>query len=166
MKDFNVLRANDQLQNLAGNPYDLTYADALTAERLETFKTSMCGFDLLYAMQRVDEEVLIALQDLADEAGLVETLAEMQAGAVLNRIEGYPSENRQVLHTACRDVFTESPMAGDASARARQELRKLESFLDELADGTVVNQAGQPFTTMVQVGIGGSDLGPGPSVWH
>lgn len=160
MKDFNVLRANDQLQNLAGNPYDLTYADALTAERLETFKTSMCGFDLLYAMQRVDEEVLIALQDLADEAGLVETLAEMQAGAVLNRIEGYPSENRQVLHTACRDVFTESPMAGDASARARQELRKLESFLDELADGTVVNQAGQPFTTMVQVGIGGSDLGP------
>lgn len=160
MKDFTALRAVHQLQDLAKRPYDLTSDNALTVQRLETFKTSMCGFDLLYATQRVDENILKALQELADEAGLVEALAAMQTGAVLNRIEGYASEDRQVLHTACRDVFTESPMAGDASAKAQRELAKLQSFLDELADGTVVNQAGQPFSTMVQVGIGGSDLGP------
>ncbi|QQG65519.1 glucose-6-phosphate isomerase [Desulfobulbus oligotrophicus] len=160
MKDFTALRAVHQLQDLAKRPYDLTSDNALTVQRLETFKTSMCGFDLLYATQRVDENILKALQELADEAGLVEALAAMQTGAVLNRIEGYASEDRQVLHTACRDIFTESPMAGDASAKAQRELAKLQSFLDELADGTVVNQAGQPFSTMVQVGIGGSDLGP------
>lgn len=160
MQDFTTLQAVQRLSDLASTPYDLTVQDGLTAQRLTAFKTSMCGFDCLYGTQRVSEEVLDALQDLADEAGLIDAMTAMQTGAVLNRIEGYASENRQVLHTACRDVFAEAPMAPEASAKARRELTKLQTFLDALADGTLVNQAGQPFTTMVQVGIGGSDLGP------
>lgn len=120
----------------------------------------MCGYDCLYGMQRINEEVLDGLQDLANEAGLIDALTAMQTGAVLNRIEGYACENRQVLHTACRDLFKETPMVPEATAKARAELEKLRTLLDDLADGTLVNQAGQPFTTMVQIGIGGSDLGP------
>ncbi|MCL2789778.1 MAG: glucose-6-phosphate isomerase [Desulfobulbus sp.] len=159
-QDFSAHAAVGKLAALARAPHDLTAAGGLTAERISAMKTSGCGFDLLYATQRVTPAVLDALQELADEAGLIAAYAAMRQGAVLNRIQGYASENRQVLHTACRDVFDDPPMAPEASAKARRELEKLRIFLDELASGAIVNAEGKPFTTMVQVGIGGSDLGP------
>lgn len=158
--DFSTHRAVGRLTELAQNPYDLTAANALSPQRMRTFKSSLLGFDFLYGTQRVSEEVLTALQELADEAGLVETFITMKQGAVLNRIEGYESENRQVLHTASRDVFGARPQAPEAAAKAKAELAKLQVFLDALEDGRIVNEQGKSFTTMVQVGIGGSDLGP------
>ena len=159
-RDFPDYRAVARLNALAECPHDLTAPDGLTVERITALRASSCGFDLLYATQRVNDEVLDALQALADEAGLVETFRAMKGGAVLNRIEGFDSENRQVLHTASRDVFAEPPAAPEASARARAELDKLRAFLHDLNRGRLVNARGQSFTTMVQVGIGGSDLGP------
>jgi len=159
-QDFSAYAAGAKLAALARAPHDLTATGGLTAGRIGELKATFCGFDLLYATQRVTPEVLDALQELADEAGLVAQFNAMKQGAVLNRIEGYACENRQVLHTACRDVFTETPLAPAATAKARRELDKLRRFLDELASGALVNGQGQPFTTMVQVGIGGSDLGP------
>ena len=159
-RDFPDYRAVARLNALAECPHDLTAPDGLTVERITALRASSCGFDLLYATQRVSDEVMDALQALADEAGLVETFRAMKGGAVLNRIEGFDSENRQVLHTASRDVFAEPPAAPEASARARAELDKLRAFLHDLNRGRLVNARGQSFTTMVQVGIGGSDLGP------
>ncbi|WP_297953398.1 glucose-6-phosphate isomerase [uncultured Desulfobulbus sp.] len=159
-RDFPDYRAVARLNALAECPHDLTAPDGLTVERITALRASSCGFDLLYATQRVSDEVMDALQALADEAGLVETFRAMKGGAVLNRIEGFDSENRQVLHTASRDVFAEPPAAPEASARARAELDKLRAFLHDLNRGRLVNAQGKPFTTMVQVGIGGSDLGP------
>ena len=159
-RDFPDYRAVARLNALAECPHDLTAPDGLTVERITALRASSCGFDLLYATQRVSDEVMDALQALADEAGLVETFRAMKGGALLNRIEGFDSENRQVLHTASRDVFAEPPAAPEASARARAELDKLRAFLHDLNRGRLVNARGQSFTTMVQVGIGGSDLGP------
>lgn len=160
LQDFPAYTAVAKLKELARAAHDLTAEGGFTEERVAEMTTSFCGFDLLYATQRVTPQVLDALQALADEAGLVETFKAMKQGAVLNRIEGYASENRQVLHTSCRDVFTEPPQEPQAAAKAKGELAKLRSFLDELASGRIVNAQGQSFTTMVQVGIGGSDLGP------
>ncbi|MCL2458595.1 MAG: glucose-6-phosphate isomerase [Desulfobulbus sp.] len=159
-QDFSVHAAIEKLTALARTAHDLTAASGLTAQRIGEMKTSFCGFDLLYATQRVTPEVLDALQELADEAGLIAAYTAMRQGEVLNRIEGYACENRQVLHTACRDVFADPPLAAEASAKARRELEKLRTFLDEVAGGAIANAEGKPFTTMVQVGIGGSDLGP------
>ncbi len=159
-KDFSQLNAYAQLTALAQKPYDLTQPEALDAARLGTFKSSGCGFDLLYATERLDVAVLTALQALSDEAGLIEQFMSMKKGAVLNRIEGYASEERQVLHTACRDVFTAQPHCPEATDKAKEELEKLRRFLDDLNNGTILNAAGETFTTLVQVGIGGSDLGP------
>ncbi len=159
-KDFSLLEAGHRLKELAKAPYDLTRPGALSPARLHEYRCSACGFDLLFATERLDEDVLAGLQGLADEARLVEQFMAMKQGAVLNRIEGYASEERQVLHTACRDVFSERPHAPEATARVRQELEKLRRFLDGLDDGSIVNDKGQTFTTLVQVGIGGSDLGP------
>ena len=160
LKDFTHYKAVARLASLARQPYDLTSPQGLTAKRLERYTVSGCGYDLLFATQRINDDVLAALQDLADEAGLIDAFMAMKQGAVLNRIQGFESENRQVLHTSCRDVFLESPLAPEATARAKQELAKLRRFLDDLGNGTIVNAQEQTFTTMVQVGIGGSDLGP------
>jgi glucose-6-phosphate isomerase len=159
-RDFSDLKAVTVLEKLAAAPYVLAGDNTLPPERLEGYRASACGYDLLYATQRVDDRVLDGLQALADEAGLVEQFLAMKSGAVMNRIIGHDSENRQVLHTACRDVFSDTPLAPEASAQAGQQLEKLRVFLAELDSGAITNAAGKPFTTMVQVGIGGSDLGP------
>ncbi|NOQ45500.1 MAG: glucose-6-phosphate isomerase, partial [Desulfobulbaceae bacterium] len=157
---FSELKAVGRLKELAGGPYDLTAAGSLSRQRISDYVVSSCGYDLLYATQRLDERVLDALQDLADESGLIEKFMAMKTGAVINRIEGHESENRQVLHTACRDIFAGTPLEPAATAQAKQQLARLKSFLDDLDSGRIVNHRGETFTTMVQVGIGGSDLGP------
>jgi glucose-6-phosphate isomerase len=108
---------------------------------------------LLYATQRLDQQVLAAFQAFAEEHELVARFQAMRRGAVLNRIIGWESENRQVLHTSSRDLFSATPREAHSAAQARQELEKLARFLDE------VQEQGR-FTTMINVGIGGSDLGP------
>lgn len=148
------------LADLAEKPFDMTVAGALSPERLETFLCKGVEFDLLYGTQRVSREVVDCLQSLADECGLVAQFEEMRAGEVMNRIEHYPSEERQVLHTACRDVFSKTAANEAAAIQVNKELAKLEEFLAELDRGAIRNAAGQTFTSLIHVGIGGSDLGP------
>ncbi len=132
----------------------------MTAERVKSYKVSTDLLRMYYSTQRLDDEVLDCLQIVANECQLVQQFAAMRSGAVMNRIEGFESECRQVLHTAVRDVFTDQPCSGEATEQARIELVKLKSFLEALDEGRIVNDKNEPFTTMVQVGIGGSDLGP------
>ncbi|WP_319549420.1 glucose-6-phosphate isomerase [Desulfogranum marinum] len=159
-QDFNQLPAVATLSALAADPHDLSGPHGLTVERLQKYRASANGFDFLYAGQRVEHKVLDALQELADQAGLVDQFLAMKSGAVMNAIKGYESENRQVLHTACRDIFTTSRYAEKASKEAEQELFKLKQFLEAVRTGEIANAKGEKFTTMIQVGIGGSDLGP------
>lgn len=148
------------LSDLAERPIDLTVANVLTPDRVQKYCCHGDPFDLLYSCQLVTDEVLDALQDLSDECSLVEQFQDMRQGAVLNRIQNFPSENRQVLHTACRDIFTKSPACEFATKQAQAELDKLKIFLDELEQGKISNAEGKPFHTLIHVGIGGSDLGP------
>jgi len=159
-KDFNKLPAWSKLRKLAARPLDLRDPEVVTPERIATYRCGGGGFELLYFGQRVDQGVLAALQELADQSGAVTQFALMRQGAVLNRVEGFASEERQVLHCSSRDIFNDSPREPAATARAVAELEKLRVFLEQLARGELTNPRGEPFTTMVQVGIGGSDLGP------
>lgn len=151
-----------QLQALARNPFDLTGPGALQAGgRLARYVCRTEMLQLYYATERIDDAVLDALQQLADDLHLVEQFKAMRRGAVINRIEGFAGEDRQVLHTASRDLFGhQQPAAPPATGEARKELAKLRLFLDELDSGQIRNRHGERFDTMIQVGIGGSDLGP------
>ncbi len=157
---FSELPSVRLLGELAEKPFDLAAPGALSAPRIEGYSCGAAGFTLLYSTQRVDDRVLAALQQLADQAGLVDQFLAMQRGAVINRIEGFASENRPVLHTSCRDLFRDDPACPESVQLARQELAKLDAFLDDLDSGRLVNGKGEPFTDLVHVGIGGSDLGP------
>lgn len=145
---------------LARNAYDLSAPDALDAARLAEYTAQSKDFTLHYATQRVDGKVLDALQNLADELDLVSQFKAMRRGAVLNRLEGLECENRQVLHTASRDLFSDSPAEQEASARADKELLRLEAFLTSIEKGEIKGAKGQEFNSMIHLGIGGSDLGP------
>jgi glucose-6-phosphate isomerase len=150
----------EKLMKLARNPIDLTAPRAISPERISSYKASAAGFDLLYSTQRVNDGVLNGLQQLADQSGTVDQFLAMKRGAVMNRIEGHESENRQVLHTACRDIFSDSPYNGEATGQAKQQLENLKAFLNELEHGELVNEQGRSFTDYINIGIGGSDLGP------
>ncbi|MBW2501680.1 MAG: glucose-6-phosphate isomerase, partial [Deltaproteobacteria bacterium] len=158
--DFEELPVYEKLLKLARNPFDLTAPGALSPERIGRYKSTAAGFDLLYSTQRLDEAVLGGLQQLADQAGVVEQFLAMKRGEVMNRIEGYDSENRRALHTACRDIFSDAPANGEATQQAREQLDRLQAFLAGLDSGEIVNAAGKSFTDYVNIGIGGSDLGP------
>lgn len=160
-KSFVESKAADKLTQLAANPYDLTQPGALEADnRLSRYICKTEYFNLHYGMQRLDDKVLDALQEMAQELCLVEQFRAMRRGAVINEISGYESEKRQVLHTACRDVFSGDPAEPLASLAAKNELKKLKRFLDQLAVGEICNNQGEKFDTLLQIGIGGSDLGP------
>lgn len=153
---FTDFKSFARLKELAKNPYDLTADGALSPERVGAFQGEACGFKILYGTERVDEKVMQALGDLADEAGVLKKMKLMQSGAVINKIEGFKSEERMVLHTAVRDFFEQpnsSPEAKEASALARAEVEKLDAFMKQ------VDQEGK-FTDMIMIGIGGSNLGP------
>jgi len=148
------------LVGLAQQPFDLASPEALNSDRIRRYFCSVEGIDLLYATQRVDDVILAGLQELASQCKLVEQFRQMRRGAVMNRIHGFSSEERQVLHTACRDLFVENPVEPIVSGQARRGITRLKSFLDDLDNGSLVNVQGHPFDTMIHVGIGGSDLGP------
>jgi len=150
-----------QLLQLAKQPYDLSRPEALqAANRLERYVCRSELLDLHYATERVDDQVVDLLQRLADELQLVEQFKMMRTGAVLNRINGFDSENRQVLHTAGRDLFSAEPAEPSATGKAKKELEKLKQFLARIDSGQLSNHLGETFDTIIHVGIGGSDLGP------
>ena len=156
MASFKHLKSVVRLNELVEELIDLTKEGEFTQKRLETFQVEEMGLKLFYGTERVTDITLAALQELADEMMVVHKMRRMQAGEVINCIEGYESENRCVLHTAMRDFFDhrESSEKGkQASELAYRECEKLRTFLNEI-------EGKNRFTDMVQIGIGGSELGP------
>lgn len=153
---FSQYKATAKLKELAKNPLDLTAPGHLTPKRIEHFCSESCGYKFLYATERVTEEVMEALIELAEESKALAKMGRMQSGEVINFIEGHPSENRPALHTATRDLFNQqnpSKKAREASLLAGQEIDKLKAFMEKI-------DAEKHFTNLVMIGIGGSDLGP------
>ncbi|MCB1081679.1 MAG: glucose-6-phosphate isomerase, partial [Chlamydiia bacterium] len=155
MSQFNTYAATEKLKKLAEKPFDLSKKGNLSPKRISEMTTDCLKLKLLYGTERVNDKTLEALFELADEAHALEKMEAMQRGDVINKIEGHESENRMVLHTAMRDFFerqNEGEEAKQAATLAYAELEKLKSFLDQIEK--------EDFTDMVQVGIGGSELGP------
>lgn len=154
--DFNRYKATLKLKHLAENPYDLTQEGNLTPQRLAKFTSECCGYHFLYGTERINEETMRSLAELAEEAHVLQKMEKMQAGEIMNFIEGFPSENRPVLHTATRDFFDHknpAPVASKAALDAYAEIEKLKRFIASI-------DKSKRFNTLVAVAIGGSDLGP------
>jgi len=153
---FSKYKATEKLRALAQKPFDLTKPGNLTPDRIDKYIQSACGYKLMYGTDRITDDVINSLEALAQEAGAVEKMSAMQSGSVINKIEGFQSEGRSVLHTAMRDFFNNpqtAKIAKEATEAERIELDKLKAFLKKI-------DSENRFTDIVMIGIGGSNLGP------
>ena len=137
-------------------------AAALSGEeggkRVADYSTPMAaGLNYNYAAKEVDETVLSALAQLADEAQLIDKFEELYNGAVINT-----GENRLVLHQLTRGQLGDAVVADGVDKRKFyvEQQERIAEFANKVHSGEITNAAGEKFTTVVQIGIGGSDLGP------
>ena len=128
------------------------------AERVKNYSVPMAeGLTYNYAAKQVDDKVLAALAKLADEAQLAEKFEALYNGEVINT-----GEKRLVLHHMTRGQLGEAVEADGVDKRTfyTEQQAKIADFANKVHTGEITNGAGEKFTTVVQIGIGGSDLGP------
>ena len=128
------------------------------AERVKRYSVPMGeGLDFNFGARPVDENILSLLAQFAKEAQLTEKFAELYNGAVINT-----GEKRRVLHHMCRGQLGDAVIADGVDKRAFyvEQQTKIAELARKVHAGEIANAAGEKFTTVVQIGIGGSDLGP------
>ena len=128
------------------------------AERVKTYSTPIVdGLTFNYAAKAVDDNVLAILDKLAKEAQLVEKYESLYNGAVINT-----GEKRLVLHQLTRGQLGGKVEADCVDKREFYvtQQKRIAEFANQVHAGEITNAAGEKFTTVVQIGIGGSDLGP------
>lgn len=126
--------------------------------RGNSFNIQFDAFLLDYSKNKITKETLSYLLQLAEEVQLKQAIEALFTGGKINK-----TENRAVLHTALRDFTQASPIMVDGVnvLEEIQETRtRIEHFVTAVVEGRHLSSTGQPFTDIVNIGIGGSDLGP------
>lgn len=145
---------------------DMRAAFAEDPERAERFSAEIDGLALDFSRYPLTENILAALFDLADATGLAAKRDAMFAGETVNNTEG-----RAALHIALRDPRSNPPHGAAIAAEVAGTLRRMEAFAEALRSGQLRGATGQPIRHVVNIGIGGSDLGPAMATlalrpWH
>ena len=128
------------------------------AERVKKYTVPMgAGLNFNFGARPVDDSILSVLGKFAREQQLTEKFAALYNGEVINT-----GEKRRVLHHMCRGQLGEDVIADGVNKRDFYvgEQNKIADFVAKVHAGQITNAAGEKFTTVCQIGIGGSDLGP------
>ena len=125
--------------------------------RAEAMTLEECGLMLDYSKNRVTAETLDLLLALAEACGVPTAVARMFSGEKINTTEG-----RAVLHTALRNRSDEpvSVDGRDVMPAIRAVLDKMAAFAEGVRAGTWKGHTGRAIRNVINIGIGGSDLGP------
>lgn len=127
------------------------------AQRFDKFSLTLDDILFDYSKNLITNETLGLLTGLANECGLKEAIEAMFGGEKINR-----TENRAVLHTALRNCFDKPVMADgkDVMPQVRQVLEQMKQFSQAIHKGEWKGYSGKKIKYIVNIGIGGSDLGP------
>ena len=157
-KNMDTLAAYAELQQTE----KVNLKAAMTGEsgtaRVKAYTVPMgAGMHFNYGARPVDDAILDLLAKFAEEAQLTEKFAALYNGEVINT-----GEKRKVLHHMCRGQLGNAVIADGVDKREfyTGEQKKIAEFANKVHSGEIVNAAGEKFTTVCQIGIGGSDLGP------
>lgn len=139
------------------NQQDLRELFVADPQRFEKFSILFEDILLDYSKNRVNEETMALLIQLAKECQLFEAITAMFAGERIN-----VTENRPVLHTALRNqsdqpVFVDGK---DVMPAVKSVLAHVKTFTEQILSGEWKGYTGKEITDVVNIGIGGSDLGP------
>jgi len=126
-------------------------------DRFERYSRSLEDILVDFSKNRIPDEVFEALLQLAQETALPQAIESMFTGQAINQ-----TENRAVLHTALRNrsntpVYVDGQ---DVMPEVNQVLSHMKAFATQIHQGTWLGYTGKPITALVNIGIGGSDLGP------
>ena len=157
-KNFDLLDSYGKLKALKPVMVKDVMAGENGAVRVENYQVPMSnGMVYNFAAKQVDDTALDVLQGLADEAELTAKFEALYNGAVINT-----GEKRMVLHQLCRGQLGNDVIADGVNKREFYvtQQKRIAEFCEKVYSGEIVNENGEKFTTIVQIGIGGSDLGP------
>ena len=157
-KNFDKLDSYGKLQAVKKVNLQEAMAGESGAERVKKYAVPMAaGLTYNFAAKAVDDAILGTLAELAEEQQLSEKFEELYNGAVINT-----GEKRLVLHQLCRGQLGKDVIADGVNKREFYTgvQANIAEFAKKVHAGEITNEAGEKFTTAVQIGIGGSDLGP------
>ena len=125
-------------------------------QRAEDFSIAWKDVYVDYSKNRITAETKQLLLNLADEVKLKDAIEAQFSGEKINQ-----TEDREVLHTALRDAKTKVSVNGESISKDVQDnLAHMQSFSKSIINGDRKGHTGKPITDVVNIGIGGSDLGP------
>lgn len=126
-------------------------------QRAQRYSLQVEGIFLDYSKNRINDQILTDLMSLAQQAGVSERIKQMFHGDKINK-----TEHRAVLHIALRNR-SNTPIivdGEDVMPKVNRVLRKMGDFCHAIRSGTWLGYTKQVITDVVNIGIGGSDLGP------
>jgi glucose-6-phosphate isomerase len=125
-------------------------------QRAEEFSIAWKDVYVDYSKNRITAETKQLLLNLADEVKLKDAIEAQFSGEKINQ-----TEDREVLHTALRDTKTKVSVNGESISKDVQDnLDHMQFFSESIINGDWKGHTGKPITDVVNIGIGGSDLGP------
>src|SRR4030095_3072612 len=127
------------------------------ADRSSKFSTSLDDIVFDYSKNRISEKTISLLLKLAEQCKVTEAMEAMFNGDKINE-----TKNRSVLHVALRN-FSKEPMYSegkDVMPQVKKVLRQMKSICDKIHGGEWRGYSGKKIRYIVNIGIGGSDLGP------
>ena len=138
----------------AASMHDMFQSDA---SRVEKFNLKWNDFLVDFSKNRINQETLTLLLELANQVGLKSAIQDYFDGGIINQ-----TENRAVLHTALRaKEYSVINVEGINVVPEIYEVKnKIKAFTNEITSGLRTGYTGKTFTDVVNIGIGGSDLGP------
>ena len=157
-KNMDSLASFGKLQNVKPVSLAAAMSGEDGAQRVKACTVPMGGgMDFNYGARPVDDGILSVLSEFAKEAQLTEKFAALYNGEIINT-----GEKRRVLHHLCRGQLGQDVVADGVNKRDFYlgEQKKIADFANKVHSGEIANAAGEKFTTVCQIGIGGSDLGP------
>ena len=157
----NISKLNAYIE-LKNNDKRVNLQETMTGEngasRVAKYSAPMAaGLTYNYAAKVVDDNVLSNLAALAAEAQLTDKYRELYSGAMINT-----GEKRLVLHQLTRGQLGDDVIADGVNKREFYTgvQKRVAEFSEKIHSGAITNEKGEKFSTVVQIGIGGSDLGP------
>ncbi|WJJ97261.1 glucose-6-phosphate isomerase [Algibacter luteus] len=130
---------------------------AKDGDRANKFTIKWDDFYVDFSKNRITEETFKYLLELAEDVKLKDAIESQFSGEIINKTEG-----RAVLHTALRapESYSVKVDGENVMPEVYKVKRKIEAFTNEVVSGNLKGYTGKAFTDIVNIGIGGSDLGP------
>lgn len=161
LKNINPLKTNawSKLESHFNemNSFSIQKAFKDNPERAQEFSLTLDNLSVDYSKNRINSDTISLLAELANEVDLKDAIEKYFGGDIINA-----TEQRAVLHTALRSN-DESPLpvnGKDIKPEIKRTLRKIRIFSNKVISGDWKGYTGKKITDVVNIGIGGSDLGP------